>query len=113
MAHIILLPLPEVKVKEDLKKHRRPCCLISYNLGGNQIRRLSIIFNFKGGARHVTLEQCAVQIDEMQGAAERRVPEADDPAVGRRCRATQQIGYLHKQCSALHVKDHPKLELLE
>ena len=25
------------------------------------------------------LEQCAVQIDEMQGAAERRAPEADDP----------------------------------
>ena len=52
------------------------------------------------------LEQCAVQIDEMRGAAERRVPEADDPAAGRRCRATQQIDYLHKQCSALHVKDH-------
>ncbi len=53
------------------------------------------------------LEQCAVQIDEMQGAAEWRAPEAADPAAGRRCRATQQIGYLHKQGSALHVKDHP------
>ena len=52
------------------------------------------------------LEQCAVQIDEMQGAAERRVPEAADPKEGRRCRATQRIGYLHEQCSALHVKDH-------
>jgi hypothetical protein len=30
------------------------------------------------------LEQCAVQIDEMQGAADRRAPEADDPAAGRR-----------------------------
>lgn len=39
----------------------------------------------------------------------RRVPEADDPAWGRRCRATQQIGYLHKQCSALHVKDYRKI----
>ncbi len=60
-----------------------------------------------GGTQHVMLEQCAVQIDEMQGAADRRAPEADDPAAGRRCRATQRIGYLHKQCSALHVKDHP------
>ena len=49
------------------------------------------------------LEQCAMQIGEMRGAAERRVPEAADPAAGRRCRATQQIDYLHKQCSALHV----------
>ena len=64
----------------------------------------------KGGAQQVVLEQCAVQIDKMQGTAERRVPEADDPAVGRRApgppknllffgvgrwRATQQIGYLH------------------
>ena len=67
----------------------------------------------EGGAQHVMQEQCAVQIDEMQGAAERRAPEADDPAAGRRCRATQQIGYLHKQCSALHVKDHPEdLEII-
>jgi GR25 family glycosyltransferase involved in LPS biosynthesis len=64
-------------------------------------------FSNLGGAQHVMLEQCAVQIDEMQGAADRRAPEADDPAAGRRCRATQQIGYLHEQCSALHVKDHP------
>ena len=31
------------------------------------------------------LGQCAVQIDDMQGAAKRRAPEAADPAAGRRC----------------------------
>ena len=34
-------------------------------------------FKFDGSAQHVVLEQCAAQID-----------------------------YLHKQCSALHVKDY-------
>jgi len=77
-----------------------------------------------GGAQHVMLEQCGVQIDEMQGAADRRAPDAGNPEWGcrrpgppknfpffgaGRCRATQQIGYLHKQCSALHVKDHQKM----
>jgi len=60
----------------------------------------------------------------MQGAADRRAPDAGNPEWGcrrpgppknfpffgaGRCRATQQIGYLHKQCSALHVKDHQKM----
>jgi len=39
---------------------------------------------FVGGAQHVVLEQCAVQMDKMQGAAERRAPEAADPAAGWR-----------------------------
>ena len=58
------------------------------------------------GPQHVMLGQCTVQIDAMQGAAERRAPEADDPIEGRRCKTTQQIAYLHMQCSALRVKDH-------
>ena len=77
----------------------------------------------EGGGQHGVLEQCAVRKNEMQGAADRRAPEAADPLAGRdapgssknflffgvgRCKATQQIDYPHKQCSALHVKDHPK-----
>ncbi len=40
----------------------------------------------KGGPQPVKLEQCALQIDQRQDAAERRAPEE------------QQIDYLHKQC---------------
>ena len=52
------------------------------------------------------LEYCEVQVGEMQGATESGLPEADDLKAGRRCRATQQIACLHKQYSALHVKDY-------
>jgi porphobilinogen synthase len=63
-----------------------------------------------GSPQHVRLEQCEAQVGEMQGAAKGGFPEADDPAVGRRCRATQQIDCLRKQCSALHVKDYPIIQ---
>ncbi len=54
------------------------------------------------------LKSCDAQVGEMQGAAERRIPEAGDPKAGRRCRATQLIACLRKQNSALLAKNYHK-----